>query len=71
MKRAASDPHRRSASDARSGFTLIEVMVALTLVTVQLPMLVGGVQAAAALVRSGDAQLSNPLPLDWREGCAL
>lgn len=53
----------------RDGFTLVEVLLALTLLAVQLPVLVSGVSLAASLVRAGDQQLASLWVIDWRERC--
>ena len=44
---------------SRRGFTLIEVLVALTLVAIQVPAVVATVSAAAALTRSAEAVLAS------------
>ena len=43
----------------RRGFTLIEVLVAITLVAIQVPAVVATVSAAAALTRRAEVVLAN------------
>jgi prepilin-type N-terminal cleavage/methylation domain-containing protein len=43
----------------RRGFTLIEVLVALTLVAIQVPAVVATVSAAATLTRRAEAVLAS------------
>ncbi len=43
----------------RRGFTLVEVLVALTLVAIQVPAVVATVSAAAALTRRAEAVLAS------------
>lgn len=43
----------------RRGFTLVEVLVALTLVAIQVPAVVSTVSAAAALTRRAEAILAS------------
>ena len=43
----------------RRGFTLIEVLVALTLVAIQVPAVVATVSAAAALTRRAEVVLAS------------
>lgn len=44
---------------SRQGFTLVEVLVALTLVAIQVPAVVSTVSAAAALARRAEAVLAS------------
>jgi prepilin-type N-terminal cleavage/methylation domain-containing protein len=44
---------------SRRGFTLVEVLVALTLVAIQVPAVVATVSAAAALTRRAEAVLAS------------
>jgi prepilin-type N-terminal cleavage/methylation domain-containing protein len=44
---------------SRHGFTLIEVLVALTLVAIQVPAVVATVGAAAALTRRAEVVLAS------------
>ena len=44
---------------SRRGFTLIEVLVALTLVSIQVPAVVATVGAAAALTRRAEVVLAS------------
>jgi type II secretory pathway component PulJ len=53
----------------RTGFALVEVMLALTLLMVQAPALVAGVSLAAALVRAGDAALADLPAIVGVAGC--
>jgi len=43
----------------RRGLTLVEVLVALTLVAIQVPAVVGTVSASAELVRRAEAALAG------------
>jgi len=53
----------------RRGLTLVEVLVALTLVAVQVPALVATVSASAALVRRAEAVLAGLEVVDLAERC--
>jgi len=44
---------------SRRGFTLVEVLVALTLVAIQVPAVVATVSAAAELTRRAEAVLAS------------
>jgi len=44
---------------SRRGFTLVEVLVALTLVAIQVPAVVATVSAAAAFTRRAEAVLAS------------
>jgi prepilin-type N-terminal cleavage/methylation domain-containing protein len=53
----------------RHGFSLIEVLVALTLVAIQVPAVVATVGAAAALTRRAEAVLEGIDAPDLVERC--
>jgi prepilin-type N-terminal cleavage/methylation domain-containing protein len=54
---------------SRRGFTLVEVLVALTLVAVQVPAVVATVGAAAALTRRAEALLDSIHAPDLVDRC--
>jgi prepilin-type N-terminal cleavage/methylation domain-containing protein len=53
----------------RRGFTLIEVLVALTLVAIQVPAVVATVSAAAALTRRAEVVLASLDVPDLTQRC--
>ncbi len=53
----------------RRGFTIVEVLVALTLVAIQLPMVVATVTAATTLTRRAQAIVDSIDPSTAAERC--
>jgi prepilin-type N-terminal cleavage/methylation domain-containing protein len=54
---------------SRRGFTIVEVLVALTLVAIQFPFVVAALGSAAALTRRADVVLASMAAPDLVDRC--